>query len=149
MYTISCDGNLLYSPLLSDGGYTVLSPKLTLELNKAGSLTFTLPPTNPMYDSISKLTSVITVDQDGETIWRGRELNYTRDFYNRKAEYCEGELAMLNDSIIRPYSFGAVTPGAMFLRLTMTRWKKINNLFMAQPRWNATCPAFTEQAQSI
>ena len=84
MYTIYADGEALYSPHLANDGYSVLSPKLTVELNKAGSLTFILPPTNVMYDSIQKLKTIITVIQDNEEIFRGRVLHDEKDFYNRK-----------------------------------------------------------------
>ena len=105
MYTIYSDGNAVYSPLLVNDGYCVLSPKLSVELNKSGSLSFILPPTNVMYDSIQKLKSIITVLQDDEEIFRGRVLYDEKDFYNRKNVYCEGELSFLVDSIVRPYSF--------------------------------------------
>ena len=104
MYTIYVDGELLYAPTLVHEGYAVLNPKLTVELNKAGSLTFLLPPNNVMYDRIQKLKSVVTVLQDNEEIFRGRVLHDTRDFYNRKDVYCEGELSFLLDSIQRPYN---------------------------------------------
>lgn len=110
MYTIYADGKALYSPNLVNEGYGVISPKLTVELNKAGSLTFILPPTNLMYDSIQKLKTIITVIQDSEEIFRGRVLHDEKDFYNRKDVYCEGELAFLLDSIQRPYTFQGDIP---------------------------------------
>ena len=110
MYTIYADGKALYSPHLINDGYGVISPKLTVELNKAGSLTFILPPTNLMYDSIQKLRTIITVIQDSEEIFRGRVLHDEKDFYNRKDVYCEGELAFLLDSIQRPYTFQGDIP---------------------------------------
>lgn len=110
MYTIYADDNLLYSPDLINDGYGVLTPKLTMELNKAGSLEFVVPPTNAMYGSLSKLKTTIRVKDDQEEIWRGRILHDEKDFYNRKAVYCEGALSFLTDTIQRPYSFsGSVT----------------------------------------
>lgn len=105
MYTMHCDGVGFYSPLLISEGYGVLSPKITFELNKAGSLQFVLPPDNVMYNGMKKLKSVITVEKDGEEIFRGRVLHDDRDFYNRKTVYCEGELSYLLDSVVRPYNF--------------------------------------------
>ena len=110
MYVIQVDGKTLYAPNLIEDGYSVISPKLTLELNKAGSLTFTIPPNNPMYDSIQKLKSVVTVYQDSEEIFRGRVLHDEKDYYRRKEVYCEGELSFLLDSIQRPYSFTGDVP---------------------------------------
>lgn len=105
MYSIYADDELVYSPYLAEDGYVVLSPKLTLELNKAGSLTFVIPPSSVMYSKLNKLKTTITVKQDDEEIFRGRILNDEKDFYNRKDTYCEGELSFLVDSVVRPYSF--------------------------------------------
>lgn len=110
MYTIYADGIPLYSPNLANEGYGVINPKLTVELNKAGSLTFILPPNNVMYDSIQKLKTIITVMQDEDEVFRGRVLHDEKDFYNRKDIYCEGELSFLLDSIQRPYSFQGNIP---------------------------------------
>lgn len=116
MYVIKVDGQVLWSPALSDD-YRILSPSLSLEVNKAGSLSFTLPPGHAMYDAIQKMKSIITVEQDGEEIFRGRALDETTDFYNQKQVYCEGELAFLLDSLQRPYEFeGSVVD---FLRMIM------------------------------
>lgn len=105
MYTIYSDGELVYAPHLSDAGCGVFTPQLTVELNKAGSLAFVMPPDNVMYDSINKLSSIITVKQDDNELFRGRVLNDEKDFYNQKKNYCEGELAFLIDSIQRPYTY--------------------------------------------
>ena len=110
MYSIHVDGKPLYSPALADSGFVVFKPKLTLELSRSGSLTFLLPPTNPMYDSILKLKSIVTVFDGEEEIFRGRVLHDEKDFYNRKEVYCEGELAFLLDSMQRPYSFTGDIP---------------------------------------
>lgn len=104
MFYIYADGKPLYAPQLSTEGYGVLSPKLTIELNRAGSLEFTLAPDNVMYDNISKLKTIITVIQNGEELFRGRILHDEKDFYKQKQTYCEGELAFLLDSQQRPYS---------------------------------------------
>lgn len=102
MFYIYADGNAVYAPHLSTEGYGVLSPKLTVELNKAGSLDFVLPPGNVMYDKIQKLKSIFTVFQNGDELFRGRALHDEKDFYKQKHTYCEGELAFLLDSQQRP-----------------------------------------------
>lgn len=110
MYSIYVDGKLLYSPLLIEDGYLVLNPKLTMELSKAGSLTFLIPPKNPMYSSIQKLKSIVTVYDNNEEIFRGRVLYDEKDIFGKKNVYCEGELAFLLDSIQRPYEFTGDIP---------------------------------------
>lgn len=99
------DGQDLYNPALCDEKYQVINPELQLEVNKAGSLSFTMPPCNTMWGSLNKLTSIITVEQDGIEIFRGRVMNDETDTYKQRSVYCEGELAYLLDSIQRPYEY--------------------------------------------
>lgn len=97
MFYIYADGEAIYYPLTDD--LTVLSPALTLEMGKAGSLTFRLPPTNKRYNDLRKLKTVITVELDDLEIFRGRVLSDSSDFNNVKTVYCEGNLAYLVDSV--------------------------------------------------
>lgn len=83
----------------------VLSPKLTREVSKGGSLTFTMPRDHPQYESLQKMSTVVVVKQDGKEIWRGRILNHEADWYNRRVIYCEGALSYFNDSCITPFNY--------------------------------------------
>lgn len=103
MIQFFCDGQLLYDPRNPD--YAVYEPKCELEVNKTGSLTFTIPPTHPMYDALQKMKSEIEVYQDGEFLGAYRVLNTDLDFNNIKAVTCEGELAHLLDSVQRPAEY--------------------------------------------
>lgn len=103
MYAIYSDNDLLYAPDMANQGYIVTDAQLTTEINKAGSLEFTIPVTNPNYNAYSKLKSTIRIEQDGETIWKGRVLDDTKDINLSKHVMCEGELAFLNDELVRPY----------------------------------------------
>lgn len=116
MYAVYSDGALIYAPNVSNRGYAISSPKITYELNKAGSFEFILPYTNPMYAEIKKLKSIITVVQDNVEIWRGRVLNDEKDFYLNKSVFCEGELAFLNDVWHNPYDYSkdGITIDAFF-----------------------------------
>lgn len=105
MYRMKADGVVFYDSASDDMTLQALSPKAKYELNGAGSLEFTLLPGNVMYDSLHKLKTVITLEQDDEIIFRGRVLETTTDVYNQKEVYCEGELAFLLDSLVRPYEF--------------------------------------------
>ena len=59
MYAIYADDDLVYSPgAASSLGYSASTAKITTEINKAGSLEFTIPPTNPSYSKMSKLKMV-------------------------------------------------------------------------------------------
>ena len=105
MYAIYADDQLLYAPDMVNLGYIVTDAQLTTEINKAGSLEFTIPITNPNYNAYSKLKSIIRLEQDGTEIWRGRVLDDTKDTNLNKDVMCEGELAFLNDMNVRKYDY--------------------------------------------
>mgnify|MGYP002583669687 FL=1 len=119
MFSVYADDKLFYSPRLLDEGYAITEPQATLELNKAGSFTFNLPFINPMYSSLKKLKTIITIREDDEVLWKGRVLNDAKDFYNTKAVTCEGELAFLNDIQYEPhdYSKKGIKMGEYFKKL--------------------------------
>ena len=112
MFYIYADGKTLYSPAFASANtnaYVAINPRLSLELNKAGSLSVTLLPSNSLYNEIKILKTIITVKQDGVEIFRGRVTDINTDIFLQKTIYAEGELAFFNDSIQRPYEFeGAV-----------------------------------------
>lgn len=110
MYSVYLDGKILHDPRLKEDGYVILDPTLEEELNKAGSLKFTITPNNPRYNQYKKLSSIIKVFDNKEEIFRGRVLDDTEDFYKRKDVVCEGDLNFLLDSILRPYSFKGDIP---------------------------------------
>lgn len=115
---IYADGKLVWEPGLTDPEYVIFEPKLTLELNSAGSLEFVMSHQHRLYSSIKRLSTTITVkttddDVTYKLVWRGRVLDTDSDFYNFKRVYCEGELSFLNDSVIRPYRY-EIKPSLMF-----------------------------------
>ncbi|MDO5741789.1 MAG: phage tail spike protein [Vagococcus sp.] len=108
MYRVELDGETLHDPRLKD--YDIFTPKLKLEVNKAGAFDFKVYPSHPLYNRIFKLKSIIEVYQDSTLLFRGRVLDDEMDFNKAKMVICEGELAYFNDSILRPYEFtGSVT----------------------------------------
>lgn len=110
MYTVWVDGECIYSPVITDVDYKIISPVLTIELNKCGSFEFILPKGNRGYNLIQKLKSLVTIKEDGVSIWWGRVIEDKRDFWNRRDIYCEGILAYLLDSIVRPYDYQGDLP---------------------------------------
>ena len=118
MYEIKVDGQVFYSPALSDAENQIIAPKLKYKLNKSDSFSFMLPPTHAMKDAFHKMKSIITVEQDGVEIFRGRAFEVTEDLYNQQDILCEGELSFLLDSLQRPFKFDGTA--AEFLRLMIT-----------------------------
>ena len=82
MYSIYADGVCIYSDVFALESMKVLSPKLVLEDNGAGSLSMKLPPMNVGYESIIRMITDISVQKDGEEIWAGRVLSESKDFWN-------------------------------------------------------------------
>ena len=103
MYKVYCDNYLLYDDNFDK--YKIESPKLELEINKAGKFTFSIYPNHPYYGLLKKMKSIMTVYQDEEIIFRGRILDSEQGWYNQRKITCEGELAFLNDSLIHPYDY--------------------------------------------
>lgn len=79
----------------------ILNPKVKLEANRSGSLTFTMIPDHPYYDAIEFRQSIFDVFLNDELIFEGIPVSEQTDFFNRKTVTCEGELTFLNDTIQR------------------------------------------------
>ena len=107
MYRVLCDEKVLHD--IRDPDYQVLTPKISLELNKTGNLDFGLLQTHPYVNDINKLKSRIEVYEDGELLFSGRSLTDEKDFQNTGQISCEGELSFLLDSIQRPHDYGTET----------------------------------------
>ena len=103
MYKCYLDGEVLYTPELDE--YKLVAANLSMELNKTGSFKFTVYSDNPRYEFIRKRTSIVTVYNEDRRLFRGRVLNVKKGFYNQLQVTCEGELAFLLDSTVRPYEF--------------------------------------------
>lgn len=116
MYKLKADGVVFYDPASDDMTLQVLSPRASFELNKPGTLDFTLLPGNVVYNSLHKMKTVITLEYDDEIVFCGRVLETTSDLYNQKEVYCEGELGFLLDTIQRPYKFTG-KPADLFAKL--------------------------------
>lgn len=104
MFDILANGRSIYEP--GTATMRLISPKLTLEIGKAGSLQFGLPPNNDFYTSdIQQLKTNLVVQQDGDEIFRGRVLSKKRNFNNIIDIYGEGDLAYLVDSVQKGKKF--------------------------------------------
>lgn len=103
MLRLYCDGQLLYHSNLES--LQILHPALELERNKAGKFSFTLPASHPRYGLVRQMKSIITLYQGGEVLFRGRVLDEKTEWHNEKAVTCEGDMAFLLDSILRPFTF--------------------------------------------
>lgn len=111
MYEIKYNDKYIYIP--GDRDYVAIGPTLELEANKAGSLTFSVLDTHPLYNDLEKLKLSVSVSKDGDTIFKGRIIASERNFDNELEMTVEGKLAVLNDSPCRPLEFTG-TPEELF-----------------------------------
>lgn len=105
MYTIYTGYNAIYAPSGLGTEYLVEKPRYQHEVNRAGQLTFTLPPENAMYGKLQKLVSPISLYLNGDEIFFGRVISAEYDFFKHEQITVEGALAFLHDAVIRPFSF--------------------------------------------
>jgi len=103
MYQIFCDDNIVYDLRYEE--FIVESPTLTLEVNKASSLSFSIHFDHPYYHRLNKLSSIIKVVKDGNLLFKGRIITEQQNLYNQKYIECESMTAFLNDSIHAPFNF--------------------------------------------
>lgn len=105
MYSVFADDICIYDDISPSRKAALISPKLTLADNSAGSFSFTMPPDNAGYSSILRMKSEIVVKRDGNEIWSGRAISEEKDYWNRRKLTCEGELAYLNDILQPPAAY--------------------------------------------
>lgn len=115
MYRILCNGDTLHDPMQAELDKTAISPVLTRELNRQGSLSFSIAQTNPLYDSITPRLSYATVTDGNSEIWRGRVISAERGFNGVRQVYCEGELSYFNDTRWLPYLYRGTRKGLFTL----------------------------------
>ena len=102
MFSVWLDGKLLYSSAVNDPYYAIGTPILTLEAGKAGSLSFTMYPNHPEYDSLRRMLGRVVVYEDDTELFRGRILRMETNLYKERKVTCEGDLSYLMDSIADP-----------------------------------------------
>lgn len=111
-YHIKYTGDVYSSNLFMDDtfndveGYSLIDPKLKIEIGKAGSFVFKLPISNIEYDNFEDLVSYVDLYRNDELIFSGRVFGLgPKDFYGKTTVSCEGLLALFNDSIFEPITF--------------------------------------------
>lgn len=97
MYKIVSGNNIIYDS--SDKvTYPAIDPSLHLGVNDAGSCKFTILPTHPYYQSISKLRTFVKFYEDDEELFYGRVLNTEKGLDDQLSVSCEGAFTFFLDS---------------------------------------------------
>ncbi|MBP5593884.1 MAG: phage tail protein, partial [Pseudobutyrivibrio sp.] len=116
IYRVQLDGVDIFSPSKELG---LLSTKLSLEINAAGTFTFTMPPCHTYYNAPKVMLSIVEILENDVSLFYGRVIEIKTNWNNEKEITCEGALAFFNDSIQRPRIWppvGGTTTPESFLR---------------------------------
>lgn len=103
MYVIKCDNNILYHPYIDE--CYICDTEWNQVDNEAGDFLFSIYDDHPLYNSIVLKKSRIKIYKDNTLKWLGRPVEVTDEIDGAKKFYCEGCLAFLNDSLMRPFEF--------------------------------------------
>lgn len=103
VYTIYLDGKLLYRSDVMSTDHALTDLNCTLTLGEEGSASFTVPPTNVLHPDIFRMKSRVLFYENDELIFSGRVTDVDTDMDLQKKVDCEGDLALLLDSLHGPY----------------------------------------------
>ncbi len=104
MITIYADDKKIYDPRIEK--LQLEEAEVSQAKNKAGSVTFTIPAAHT-YAQTSIIPGItrIVVKEDEETVFKGRITKTNPNFYDDTECTTEGDLAYLNDTVVRPYEY--------------------------------------------
>lgn len=139
MYKIYAEDTCIYNDKVpvthsddNDRKY-IINPKLTLEENSAGELTFTIADSAKIVSTLRdpkkevRVVRSIKNTSGGYTdveIWRGRFLSYSKDFFRYINFTFEGQLAYLNDIVLPQKRYKNQTIDA-FIRDVISRYNAL------------------------
>lgn len=104
MITIYSDSKKIYDPRIEK--LQLEEAELSQAKNKAGTLKFIIPTDHEYADlAITPGVTRVTVKEDDETLFKGRIIKNNPDFWGDTEHTAEGDLAYLNDTIVRQYEF--------------------------------------------
>lgn len=129
---------VLYEDSNTDESQKILEPKLSIEENAAGKLSFTVPPTNALYSRFgfvdgdnadnNTIDTWIDVYKENQMYWSGRIISRQVDFWKCVKVECEGLLGVLNDTIQPPYHYQNITPRSFLEALLTVHNGRVNDL---------------------
>ena len=107
MYQLRFNNYLLYDPRganRQDRLY-IRDPQVKLLVNGVDSVAFTMQPDHPYLDKLTRMSGIVELLQDGQTLYRGRITSDVSNLYVEPTVRTEGQLACLNDSCVEPFVF--------------------------------------------
>lgn len=104
MFDATLNGKTFFTTELDADEYTLTKARINKTANAAGSFSFTIPPCNLAYNNFRELVDYVDVHRGEQLLFSGRVYNIQQQFDGQLAVICEGLFAILNDSIIRPFT---------------------------------------------
>lgn len=104
MITIYADSKKIYDPRIEE--LQLEEADLSQAKNKAGTLKFIIPANHAYSDMVvTPGITRVTVKEDDDILFKGRIIRDNPDFWEDSEYTTEGQLAYLNDTVVRPYEF--------------------------------------------
>ena len=126
-YDVYADGSLIFSTDSGDPAFALISPKLKLEMGKAGSVEFSLVPEHQYYGSFHLMTTVIDVIKDGkDRLFHGRVSEIKTETSRKRTIYAEGSYAFFIDSIQPPLT-QTISPRALLQHFVDEHNKQVDS----------------------
>lgn len=105
MYQLKYKDYILHDMRLADEKLIIRDPSVKLAVSKAGEMSFTVDAEHPYLSNLRRMSGLVELLDGTLPIYRGRITTDTKDFYGAHKIETEGIMAVLNDSIIKPFSF--------------------------------------------
>lgn len=103
MYRILYNDSMIFDPYGNDNE-VVTNASMSVEINAAAYMDFTMSRPHPLYNTISERDGVVTLYWDSDILFQGVIESIDMDLYGNKSVSCVSALDYLNDTVVRPYS---------------------------------------------
>lgn len=104
-YRAYLNNEIFFDSYSDDAAFRLVSAALSFEAGKSGSFVFAVAPGNAAYGEFANISDYVDVYRDDDIIFSGRVYNVSEAFNTVQTVTCEGIMAVLNDTILRPTSF--------------------------------------------
>lgn len=126
IFKAGLNGDVLWDSSKPSVTERILNPKCKVEVNKAASASFVIFPTHPLYGSLEKMKTLVTIEIDGRLVFRGRVIDIQTDIYKQKSVTCEGDYAFLLDTVHPPIK-GSYSPTQLLTNLIRNHNEKVED----------------------
>ncbi len=100
-YRLFYGTQILFDPIMGDA---ISDAKLTATMNNPDYLDFTIAVTHTLYNTVAERASTVELYFDDVKLFSGIITSIDIDMEGNKAISCDGALAYLQDTLVRPYS---------------------------------------------